>query len=137
MAVCQRLPYFKKGEKSFLANWWPITVLGADLKILSKTITRHLTGVIGSVDMADQTCGVPGLSCGLNLVLVRDVLSWAEQRRLPLALLSLDQEKAFDRVAHGFLFKVLERMGFGPIRGRLPRQEVCGRGVLSHRSCMS
>ncbi|KAJ8358290.1 hypothetical protein AAFF_G00017070 [Aldrovandia affinis] len=62
----------------------------------------------------DQTCGVPGRSCSWNLILLRDVLDWVEERNLPLALVSIDQEKAFDRVQHGFLFGVLGRMGFGP-----------------------
>lgn len=32
-----------------------------------------------------------------------------------MAVLAIDFEKAFDRVAHGFSFKVLEKMG-GPER---------------------
>lgn len=38
---------------------------------------------------------------------------WAEQRQLSLAILSIDQENAFDRVSLSFLFAILERVGFG------------------------
>lgn len=104
----------KKNSKEDLANWRPITLLTTDYKILAKVLTLRLKGVVGSVVHPDQTCGVPGRSGSLNLVLIRDVISWAEQRQLPLAILSLDQEKAFDRVSHSFLWSVLEKLGFGP-----------------------
>ena len=77
-------------------------------------MTNRLKKVMHRVVHQDQTCGVPGCSCTWNLLVTRDVLDWAEERNLPVALVSIDQEKAFDRVQHGFLFGVLERMGLGP-----------------------
>lgn len=105
----------KKGHKEELANWRTITLLTTDYKVLAKVITEQLKKVIGVVVQPDQTCGVSGRSGGLNLALVRDILSWTEQRQLPLAILSLDQEKAFDRVSHAFLMAILVCMGFGPV----------------------
>lgn len=90
-------------------------MLTTDYKVLAKVMTERLKKVIGIVVQPDQTCGVPGRSGGLNLALVRDILYWAEQRQLPLAILSLEQEKAFDRVNHAFLTGILVRMGFGPV----------------------
>jgi len=37
-----------------------------------------------------------------------------QMRETPLALISVNQLKAFDRVVHNFLFKTLEKFNFGP-----------------------
>ncbi|KAJ8402876.1 hypothetical protein AAFF_G00361900 [Aldrovandia affinis] len=104
----------KGGDRAELGNWWPLTLLTTDYKVLAKVATARLRRVMGGLVSQDQTCGVPGRSCSWNLILLRDVLDWVDERNLPLALVSIDQEKAFDRVQHGFLFGVLGRMGFGP-----------------------
>lgn len=129
---------YKKGERSDLSNWRPITLLNVDYKILAKAITLRLRGVMASVVHPDQTCGVQGRTCALNLCLIRDVLSKAEEQNVPVALLSLDQEKAFDRTSHNFLFSVLERLNFGPLFVGLVKllyekavSRVCVNGFLS------
>ena len=104
---------FKKGDPADLKNWRPLTLLGADYKVLARVLTERLRLAMPHVVHEDQTCGVEGRSGFFNLQVVRDAISWVEDRGLPLALVSLDQEKAFDRVSHAFLFKVLERKGFG------------------------
>ena len=62
----------------------------------------------------DQTCRVPGRFIGENVALLRDVVSFASSSRTPVSILSLDQEKAFDRVDWGFMRSTLVAMGFGP-----------------------
>ena len=104
----------KKDDKRNLKNWRPISLLNVDYKICSKAVSLRLSKVLGSIVDPDQTCSVPGRSISSNLVLLRDTLAFIERTNEFGILVSLDQEKAFDRVDRSFLLNLLELFGFGP-----------------------
>ena len=105
----------KNPEKpEFLSNWRPISLLNVDYKIVSKVLCNRLKHVVSNIVQLNQTCVIPGRSISDNLHLLRNVLDYADQKDMKVILLSLDQMKAFDNVSHEFLFKALEKYGFGP-----------------------
>ncbi len=105
---------FKKGDRLDRKNWRPITLLNIDYKLCARTLAGRLLKVIHHVVHIDQTCGIPGRYIGENVSLLRDIVDVTSELNLPAAILSLDQEKAFDRVDWAFMFATLEKMGFGP-----------------------
>ncbi|CAM2109446.1 unnamed protein product [Caretta caretta] len=111
-AVLAFLP--KKGDLLDLQNWHPVSLLSTDYKIVVKAISLRLGSVMADVIHPDQTYTVPGCSIFDNLFLVRDLLELGRREGLSFALLSLDQEKVFDRVDHGYLLGTLQAFGFGP-----------------------
>ena len=104
----------KKDDRRNLKNWRPISLLNVDYKICSKALSLRLKKVLGSIVDPDQTCSVPGRSISSNLALLRDTLDFIERTGETGILVSLDQEKAFDRVNRSFLMNLLEHFGFGP-----------------------
>ena len=104
----------KKDDRRLPKNWRPISLLNTDYKLASKIITERLKKVMDSIVHHDQTCGVLGRSIFSNLHLVRDVLDYIDKTNEPAILVTLDQEKAFDRVDHEFMLRVLKKFGFGP-----------------------
>ena len=73
-------------------------------KLCARTLAGRLLKVLHLVIAPDQTCGVPGRYIGENVAFLRDVVTYASETNCPLAILSLDQEKAFDRVDWSFLY---------------------------------
>ena len=103
----------KSGDVLNPANRRPISLLNVDYKILSKILSTRLRSVLSYIVNEYQVCAVHGRTVLHNLLVIRDLVSFVNSRGLDCALLSLDQEKAFDRVDHEFLFKCLNRFGFG------------------------
>ncbi|CAM4553463.1 unnamed protein product, partial [Caretta caretta] len=102
------LAEFSKGDLRDLRNWRPISLLSSDYKIIAKAISLQLGSVMADVIHPDQTYTVPCRSIFDNLFLVRDLLELRRRDGLSFALLSLHQEKAFDRVDHGYLLGTLQ-----------------------------
>ncbi|CAM5160502.1 unnamed protein product, partial [Natator depressus] len=111
-AVLALLP--KKGDLRDLRNWHPISLLSTDYKVITKAISLRLGSVLADVIHPDQTYTIPGRTIFDNLYLVKDLLELGCRDGLSFALLSLDQETAFDRVDHGYLLSTVREFGFGP-----------------------
>ena len=105
---------FKKGDRTQLKNWRPISLLTTDYKILTKALANRLQRVLSFIVHSDQTASVKGRTINDNARLLHDSISYANECNIPLALITVDQMKAFDRVSHDFLFRSLEAFGFGP-----------------------
>lgn len=100
----------KKGELQDIKNWRPVSLLCADYKILLKVLANRLKKVM---DQIVHQRSRPSRSIVDNVSLVRDILEVSSSLGCDIGLISLDQEKTFDRVEHRYLCSVLERFGLG------------------------
>jgi len=57
---------------------------------------------------------IPDRSIFENLFLISSTIDYVNHKQLLAAVISLDQEKAFDRVNHGFLQRLLAKFNCGP-----------------------
>jgi len=108
-----KLIYKSKGEKVDLKNYRPITMLNTDFKILAKVLANRLKEVMPSIIKTNQAYGVKGRDIADTTMSIRDTIWYMKEKNENGYVISLDFEKAFDRVEHRFLFDVLKEFGFG------------------------
>ena len=111
-AIITLLP--KKGDLGLIKNWRPVSILCGDYKILTKVIVNRLKPFLQNIIHKDQTYCIPGRTIHHNIHLLRDTICLANMENTPLALINIDQMKAFDRVNHQYLFQLLKNYNFGP-----------------------
>lgn len=105
---------YKQGNRADLSNWWPISLLNTDYKIMAKALGNRLKQVLPDIIHDTQSCSILDRSISDNLLVVRDTIHLCEKTNIPAAVISLDQTKAFEWVNRENVFAVLERFGFGP-----------------------
>ena len=98
---------YKKDDKCLAKNWRSISLLNCDYKLASKIITDRLKQVLPSIVHSDQTCSVINRSIFSNLHLTRNTLDMINKTDETGILVTLDRMKAFDRLDHDFLMRVL------------------------------
>lgn len=83
--------------------------------MISKCLSNRLKEYLGLLVHKDQSDCVPDRSIVENLFLIRDVLDICKLSDVNVGLLSLDQEKAFDRVDHQYFIKTIKAFLFGDV----------------------
>ena len=107
-------PIYKKKEADNIANYRPITVLNTDYKILAKVLTTRLNEVAPNVIHPDQAGFIRGRSIFDQIEQAATAVNYAKIKGINGAIVALDQEKAYDKVLHPYLWKVLEHLAFPP-----------------------
>ena len=90
-----RLIYKNSGNKYELKKLRAISLLTVDYKILSEAITNILKKCMPCI-IAEQICGVANRKIHDNLMILRDTIDYINWNNLEAAIVSIDQEKAFD-----------------------------------------
>lgn len=107
----------KDQDRSQLSNWRPLSIPDAEIRLLGRIYATRLQSHIASLLPPTEQAGfVKGRS---TRDVVVPLLLLLEHHRMglhtqPLLLVSLDQEKAYDRIDRFWLQEVLRTSGYGP-----------------------
>jgi hypothetical protein len=86
----------KHGPMLTPADRCSITLLNSDYKLLTRILVQRLRPLIDLHLNSTQYCGVTGNMIFYAVATVRDVAAYAENVHLPLCILTLDFQHAFD-----------------------------------------
>jgi len=101
-------PLFKKKDPTDICNYRPITLMNTDYKMLTKVLVLQLLNHTSQLVHPDQVGFIPGCSIFDHIRLAKVILNYAEVTEENGAIVVLDQEKAYDKIRHDYLWKTLE-----------------------------
>ena len=88
---------YKKGDRDDPRNYRPITLLNNDFKIITKTLVRRMTNAVKQFVSREQNGFVPGGFLPENIMLLKLIQAYLEDKDEDGMMIFLDMEKAFDR----------------------------------------
>jgi hypothetical protein len=92
----------KKPKPSRPEDYRPLTLLNADMKLMTRIIANPLSPWLTTLLSPHQYCGIYWENIYQAVTAVRDAIAHAELMRTQLCLLSLDFTEAFDNTSQAY-----------------------------------
>ena len=105
-------PTYKKKDKQEIINYHPITVLNSEYKIITTALMNKLATVAPTLINKCQAAFIKGCSILNQIDLVNRMIDLCEIIDQKGAIIALDQEKAYDRICHDYLWETMRTMNF-------------------------
>ena len=104
----------KKGKDPLeCGSYRPISLLCCDAKLLTKLFATRMNNIIRTIVHPNQVGFVKGRTSSDSLRRLLHLIWKSKDMDTPIAALSLDADKAFDRVSWSYLIFTLKEFGFG------------------------
>lgn len=96
-------------------NYYPITLINTDYKILAKALALRLQSCVKEVISTDQTGFPSGRYIGMNVHCIQDAIDHAKNCKQEGFVVACDFQKAFDTVNWELIRRAMEWFGLGEV----------------------
>jgi hypothetical protein len=103
----------KKGNSSDIKKWRPISLLSCLYKIISRAINNRLKSVVNRFTSRAQKGFTKHRYIQEVLINVCETIRHCDVNNVGVALVSVDQSRAFDTISHKYMSEVYKFFGFG------------------------